>query len=408
LAGARRGGDRPLAAPPLSLRRPPRLPRLPRLPVAVLLAGSLVAAAARGAGTVILAFGDETTSGVGDDPQRPERGYPPRLEALLRARNLDVEVRSLGADDETTAEGLSRLPRVVTADADVLLLMEGTADVTTRVSLETTVFNLEEMARLAEAAGVEVLHSTVIPRLPTANVDGGNTATGRLAAELREVAWAQDRALADPFEVFLYYTPEVFARYYVGGNDRLHPNPAGHQLLAEVLFDTLVGADDLPPVPGRLLPPDGAHDVPADAEVSLLVYDFGDGINLGSVRLLVDGAPVESTLRGDNSRLDLRYRPATQWHGQVTIGVRAQDLAVPPNAVERAVGAFLVAGATFLRGDLDRDGRVDGHDLVALALRFGARRNESRYRAFADLDESGVVDGADLAILAADFGKTSR
>jgi hypothetical protein len=316
-------------------------------------------------------------------------------------------VRGLGAEGETTAEGLSRLPGVLAADADVLLLMEGTADVSARVSLETTLFNLEQMARRAEDAGVEVVHATLLPRLPSANPDGDNRSTGALAAELRELAWAEERTLADPFELFLYYTPEVFSRYYVGGADRLHPNAAGHQLLAEVFFDALVGSDDLPPVPGRLLPPDGSTQVDADAEIALLLYDFGDGIDFASVRLLVDGAPVEATLRGDNSRLDVRYRAPAPWRGQVTIGVRARDLALPANAVDRALGSFLVEGTSLFAGDVDRDGRVDGDDLVALALRFGARRNDPRYRAAADLDRNGVVDGADLAILAADFGRSS-
>ena len=61
--------------------------------------------------------------------------------------------------------------------------------------------------------------------------------------------------------------------------------------------------------------------------------------------------------------------------------------------------------ALFCRGgDIDRDGRVDGRDLVFLGLAFGAGPTSRRFDADADLDGSGQVDGEDLAILAANFG----
>lgn len=56
------------------------------------------------------------------------------------------------------------------------------------------------------------------------------------------------------------------------------------------------------------------------------------------------------------------------------------------------------------RGDVDGSGRVDGVDLVRLALAFGAREGEPRYDGAADVNGDGVVDGFDLAILAEFFG----
>jgi len=84
------------------------------------------------------------------------------------------------------------------------------------------------------------------------------------------------------------------------------------------------------------------------------------------------------------------------------MAVRAGDDA--GNIHDRLVGRFLVEGASLAPGDVDRDGRVDGADLVYLGLAFGAGGESIRYDADADLDGSGAVDGEDLAILAANFG----
>lgn len=56
--------------------------------------------------------------------------------------------------------------------------------------------------------------------------------------------------------------------------------------------------------------------------------------------------------------------------------------------------------------DIDNSGRIDGYDLVQLALAFGAQRGQARYNGRADLNGSGIVNGNDLAILAMYFGET--
>jgi hypothetical protein len=71
------------------------------------------------------------------------------------------------------------------------------------------------------------------------------------------------------------------------------------------------------------------------------------------------------------------------------------------------VTQFVVAGTSFLAGDIDRDGRVDGADLLAFAPYFGSQRGDGRYRGFADLNTDDRVDGVDLALLAANFGRSS-
>jgi len=354
--------------------------------------------------TRYLAFGDSITFGVGD----PEGlGYPPRLETLLEERGEAAVVANFGVPGETTAEGLARIDSVLENGGDVLLLMEGTNDVGGRISPETIRFNLQEIARRAATRGLETVHLTIIPRMPTANFDGSNQVTGELAGELRELAWTRGETLADPFEVLLYQTPNVFEELYVGGEDRLHPNPAGYDVLAAIVADVLTGIDAVPPVPGEISPVNDAQGVDPLTEVSVDLFDLGSGIDLNETELRINGQAVPQTLTGDSRRVTLSFQPTDPLGGVVFVDIRSRDLASPANVLDRQVAQFVVQGTDFLDGDIDRDGRVDGADLVAFALRFGSRRGEGDFRAFADFNGDDVVDGIDLALLASNFGLSS-
>lgn len=359
------------------------------------------------AGTRYLAFGDSITFGIGDDPARAEAGYPPRLEDLLAERGQTATVENFGIPGETTAEGLARIDDVLAQGGDELLLMEGTNDINARVSPETTQFNLAQMAARAAVLGISTLHITVPPRLPSANFDGGNRVTAQVNGLVRDLAWQNDRVLADPFEVFLFHTPGGFEQLYGGGEDKLHPNAAGYDLMAQVIADAITGPDSVPPVPGRVFPEDDQQEVPPDTEIQVDLYDFGTGIDIGATDLLIDGAPVDAQVSGDERKLELRYTAPEPLSGVVFVGIRSQDLASPPNTVDRDLVQFVVAGTQFFAGDIDRDGRVDGADLVAFAVRFGSVDGDGRYRLFADFNGDGVIDGQDLAVLASNFGKSS-
>jgi lysophospholipase L1-like esterase len=355
--------------------------------------------------TIYVAFGDSITFGVGDDPARAEKGYPPRLEALLQTRGRNADVRNEGLSGETTGEGVSRITTALDPGDDVLLLMEGTNDIG-KVSTETIRFNLAEIARKAANAGVTTIHASIPPRLPSAINDGRNLLTGQLASAVRDLAWAQGRNLADPFEVFFRLTTD-YPRLFVGGDDKVHPNALGYDLLAEVFADVLTDVDEVPPVTGFVSPFFDAQNVDPDVPIRIDVYDFGTGIDLAATRLVVNGTEVETPISGSERKLEIRYDPPQPLTGVVRVTLRSRDRANPPNVLEREVTQFVIAGTVFLKGDLDRDGRVDGADLLAFAPRFGSHRGDARFVAFADLNADDQVDGLDLAVLASNFGKSS-
>jgi len=380
---------------------------------AALLAGVLlVLAASPAAAQRYVAFGDSITDGVGDDESRPEeeRGYTPRLENRLRdAGQPDAVVVDRGVGGENTAEGMSRIDDVLAEEGgDVLLLMEGTNDLTNRLSRETTMFNLAEMAQRAQNRGYQVVHATVIPRIPAASVDPENVLNQNLNQEIRDLAGRSGRRLVDNFYVF-GAIPDVFStHYWTDPNDHVgHPNARGYDEMAGAFFDVLTGADTVPPVPGPISPEHGARRVPASSEVRVDLWDFGAGIDVAATGLTVNGAEVEVQITGAGDRAQIFFTPAEPLSGVITIGLSTRDLATPANVFAGQIARFVIAGTSFLPGDIDLSGRVDGADLVEFGRAFGAVQGTGRYHPRADLDEDGDVDGEDLALLAVNFGRSS-
>jgi lysophospholipase L1-like esterase len=382
--------------------------RLPPAALSALALASLLASGPSLAQTRYVAFGDSITEGTGDEDSRPagERGYPARLEDLLVAAGQDAVVENFGLGGERTPEGLTRLDEVLEGGGDVLLLMEGSNDISRSISIETTRENLAAMARRAEGRGLSVVHATLIPRVPQAARDAENLLNQRLNEEIRHLAGVQGRELADNFEVF-GELPDLFAElYWQQETDRVgHPNAQGYDVMADLFFDVLVGNDNVPPVTGPQAPRPGSRGISPTSNVSIEIWDFGSGIVLEQTGLRIDGEEVPTEVEGDSRQARLVYRPTVPFSGIVEVGLISRDVA--GNAVDRTVSEFVIEGTTFLAGDLDRDGRVDGVDLVRLAQAFGAVRGGGRFDARADLDGDDDVDGEDLALLAANFGRSS-
>jgi lysophospholipase L1-like esterase len=381
------------------------------LPVVTLLGLVPTLAVAQTTPRKYIAFGDSITEGRGDDPARTNPGYPPRLQALLQAAGVSATVLNRGVGGERTPDSLSRIDTVLAegAPGDYFLLMEGTNDISKGISPETTIFNLDEMARRAEVKNILALHATVIPRKPEAKVDADNLLTDALNGRIRNLAGLRQRREADPYEVFRT-TPNLFSGFYVVAADDPvgHPNAAGYDILARVFFNALQGIDRVPPVTGIVSPANGAKDVPASTRIDVDVWDFGTGIDLANTFLLVNGTVTPVVPSGNAVRARLSYQPPAPLAGIVSVGLRSRDLATPPNTVDREILRFTIAGFSTgtLPGDLNLDNRVDGSDLVIFALHFGAVRGGATYDARADLNADGRIDGLDLAILASNFGKS--
>ncbi len=365
--------------------------------------GLASSASGRQASVRYVAFGDSVTEGTGDSPRPDGRaGYPPRLEQLV----ANSVVINEGLGGERTTEGLTRIDSVLRAGGDVLLLMEGTNDVNAELGPETTAFNLAQMARKAENSGFDVIQATVIPRWPEAARDSDNILTRQTNQSVRNIAGINGRQLVDVNETFLNLD-RLFALYYDDrrGDAVGHPSAQGYDVIAQAFADVILGNDTINPAPGLITPLYYDRQVGRSTRISVELWDFGSGVNPSSVQLLVNGVLSPGPPVSSGNRTTIFHTPASPYPaGVVTVDVRASDNDTPPKELDREVIRFFTTQIEFPRGDINRDGRVDGKDLFLLARAFGTSPSSRAWDEDADFDQDGDIDGTDLAVVADNFG----
>lgn len=367
---------------------------------------------------VYIAFGDSITSGLGDTANPP--GYPPRLERILRNKDdVDAEVINSGVAGETTAEGLSRLGAALAAGGEAVLLMEGTNDVNLIndgvLSVENVIDNLDRMARSAQSRGFRPIHATLLPRNKRARVDRANLITSSVVWAILELAATKNRALVDVWEAYnLAEDPDAFETlFWTDPADPVgHPNADGYDRIAGIFRDVIQEIDSVPPVPGAFEPGPVVTTVKTNQKFSVTLFEHRDssGIALRDSAMTINGRVVAEPVASSNRRkavMNFQKRKAIGC--KVVLGVRATDRNEPPNTIDRVVAIYDVEGRRVIDGDVDYDCKVNGFDLVSLAVRFGAEEGDDpRYSRIFDINRDGVIDGTDLAILANNFGRSSR
>ena len=192
----------------------------------VLLIGT---APSRGDGPVerILFFGDSLTAGYGVEP---DQAYPALIARQLRAEGWAGEVINAGLSGETTAGGLRRVDWILRQDIDIFVLALGGNDALRGIPPHVTRENL---------AGIV---ARVRTRYPDARIVlAGMQAPPNMGADYTEAFRALFPSLAESLDLTLV----PFLLEGVGGvvelnlADRIHPNPAGHERLAENVWTVL-------------------------------------------------------------------------------------------------------------------------------------------------------------------------
>jgi lysophospholipase L1-like esterase len=195
-----------------------------------------------------IGFGDSITYGVMDYEYAPEKGYIPRLRALLTQNFGTATLYNDGFPGELTGQGVVRIGSVIAnRQARYLLLLEGTNDVKfLEVPVDTAVFNLKEMLRKCLDAGVFPAIATLTPRrdwiwyyeLYTNRFFALNAAIPLMASE-------KGVPLLDLFTIFDTY-PGGGADLLIS-TDGVHPNERGYQVMAEQWMKA-IKAYPFPPV----------------------------------------------------------------------------------------------------------------------------------------------------------------
>jgi acyl-CoA thioesterase-1 len=178
------------------------------------------------AATRTLAFlGDSLTAGYGVDLKE---SFPALIEVRLKSKGMDWKVVNAGISGDTTAGGLRRLDWLFKQRIDVLFLCLGANDGMRGLPVAAAAQNLRAIVDKAQAKGaVVVLAGVQIPE--------------NYGADYRRQFSAIFPQLAR--EKKLTYLPflleDVAMRPELNQGDRIHPNAAGHKVVADHVWKVL-------------------------------------------------------------------------------------------------------------------------------------------------------------------------
>lgn len=185
-------------------------------------------AGAAGERTIIF-FGDSLTAGYGLTNPAAD-SYPALIQGRIRAAGLAWRVVNAGLSGETTAGGLRRLDWTLRTPPDLFVLALGANDGLRGISPALMRANLEEMIdrvrRRRPDARVVLAGMQMPPEL-------GPEHAAAFARVFPEVAKKTGATLIP----FLLEGVGGVAELNQG--DRIHPNPAGHAVMAETVWKIL-------------------------------------------------------------------------------------------------------------------------------------------------------------------------
>jgi acyl-CoA thioesterase-1 len=188
-------------------------------------------AAKRDASNVItiVALGDSLTAGYG---LSRKQAWPALVAERMRNAGYDFEVVNAGSSGDTTAGGLRRLPDLLRAHKkiDILILELGINDIFRGVELDQIRSNLQAIIDKARARfpGVSIVIAGM--QLPGYSNEDYVSAFGKMFVTLAE----KNRASLIP-----YFLEGVAGNPELNQWDRLHPNAAGHRVLAANVWRVL-------------------------------------------------------------------------------------------------------------------------------------------------------------------------
>src|SRR3982751_11565 len=175
----------------------------------------------------ILVFGDSLSEGF---MLRHSEAYPAVLAKKLRAAGLNFSVTNASASGGTTAGGLERLPPHLKHRIDILILELGVNDAFRGVPVEQIQKNLQEIIDMVKARNPDARVVIVGIQLPGYTADDYVSEFGQMFADLA----AKNGAALVP-----YLLEGVAGKPSLNLPDGIHPNAAGHKILAENVWRVL-------------------------------------------------------------------------------------------------------------------------------------------------------------------------
>lgn len=185
----------------------------------------LVSALPVRAARTLVFLGDSLTAGYGVELAE---AYPALIQAKLKAQGMDWKVVNAGVSGDTTAGGLRRMDWVFRQKVDVLFVCLGANDGMRGVPVAESERNLGSILERAQQKGARVVLAGV--QLPE---NYGADYRTRFAAIFPRLAGGKK-------VVYLPFLLEgVAMKPELNQADRIHPNAAGHRIIAEHVWKVL-------------------------------------------------------------------------------------------------------------------------------------------------------------------------
>ena len=197
----------------------------------------------------IFVFGDSLSDGFG---LKRREAYPALLVDKLRAARLPFEVVNASASGGTTEGGLGRLPSHLKRKIDIFILELGVNDAFLGMPVEQIRDNLQEIIDKVKQRNPSARIVIVGMQLPNYSADDYVSAFGQMYPDLA----AKNGAALVP-----YLLAGVGGDPALNLPDQIHPNVAGHKILAENVWHVLEPiAREMTKLSSRAQPRDIAFD----------------------------------------------------------------------------------------------------------------------------------------------------
>jgi acyl-CoA thioesterase-1 len=175
----------------------------------------------------ILVFGDSLSDGF---MLKRSEAYPALLAKKLRAADLNFQVINASASGGTTDGGLERLPPHLKRRIDIFILELGINDAFRGLSVDQIENNLQQIVDKVKARNPNVRVVIAGMQLPNYAADDYVSAFGKMFAGLA----ARNNAALVP-----YLLKGAAGDPALNLPDGIHPNAAGHRILAENVWRVL-------------------------------------------------------------------------------------------------------------------------------------------------------------------------
>lgn len=175
----------------------------------------------------IVFLGDSLSAGSG---VKPQQSFPALVGDKIRERGLPFEVVNAGVGGDTTAGGLRRLEWLLQRKVDVLVLELGGNDGLRGLPIRSIKSNLQGMIDKAKAKQPEV-------KIVIAGMQMPPNVGAEYREQFRQVFY--DVAKENNATMIPFLLEGVGGLREFNQPDLIHPNPAGHKIVADVVWQVI-------------------------------------------------------------------------------------------------------------------------------------------------------------------------